>query len=383
MISRAERTRFANWWWTVDRLMLAAIAVLMLAGIVLSLAASPPVATRIGLDAFHFVNRHVMFLAPAFAVMIATSFLSPRHIRRLALAVFIVCLALTAATLVFGAEVKGARRWIVLAGVNIQPSEFVKPAFVILISWLFAESTRKSDMPANTIALSLLLGVVALLVLQPDFGQTMLIALVWGALFFMAGMRMVWVAGLGGAAAAGLAGAYLFVPHVTKRINRFMDPASGDTFQVSNAIESFVRGGWFGRGPGEGTVKRILPDSHADFVFAVAAEEFGIVLCLALVALFAFVVIRALQHAFRDQDPFTRFAAAGLAILFGTQSAINMAVNLHLIPAKGMTLPFISYGGSSMISLAYGMGMLLALTRERPRAAMFETERLPPEWKAA
>lgn len=384
MISRAERTRFANWWWTVDRLMLAAIAVLMLAGIVLSLAASPPVATRIGLDAFHFVNRHVMFLAPAFAVMIAMSFLSPRHIRRLALAVFIVCLALTAATLVFGAEVKGARRWIVLAGINIQPSEFVKPAFVILISWLFAESTRKADMPANTIALTLLISVVALLVLQPDFGQTMLIALVWGALFFMAGMRMIWVAGLGGAAAAGLAGAYFFVPHVTKRINRFMDPASGDTFQVSNAIESFVRGGWFGRGPGEGTVKRILPDSHADFVFAVAAEEFGIVLCLALVALFAFVVIRALQHAFRDQDPFTRFASAGLAILFGTQSAINMAVNLHLIPAKGMTLPFISYGGSSMISLAYGMGMLLALTRERPRAAMFESGRLPqPEWKPA
>jgi cell division protein FtsW len=384
MISRAERTRFANWWWTVDRLMLAAIAVLMLAGIVLSLAASPPVATRIGLDPFHFVNRHVMFLAPAFAVMIATSFLPPRHIRRLALAVFIVCLALTAATLVFGAEVKGARRWLVLAGVNIQPSEFVKPAFVVLIAWLFAESTRKSDMPANTIALTLLTSVVALLVLQPDFGQTMLIALVWGALFFMAGMRMVWVAGLGGVAAAGLAGAYFFVPHVTKRINRFMDPSSGDTFQVSNAIESFVRGGWFGRGPGEGTVKRILPDSHADFVFAVAAEEFGIVLCLALVALFAFVVIRALQHAFRDQDPFTRFAAAGLAILFGTQSAINMAVNLHLIPAKGMTLPFISYGGSSMISLAYGMGMLLALTRERPRAAMFDTERLPPpEWKPA
>ena len=226
--------------------------------------------------------------------------------------------------------------------------------------------------------------MVASLVLQPDFGQTMLIALVWGALFFMAGMRMIWVAGLGGAAAAGLAGAYFFVPHVTKRINRFMDPSSGDTYQVSNAIESFVRGGWFGRGPGEGTVKRILPDSHADFVFAVAAEEFGIVLCLALVSLFAFVVIRALQHAFRDQDPFTRFAAAGLAILFGTQSAINMAVNLHLIPAKGMTLPFISYGGSSMISLAYGMGMLLALTRERPRAAMFETGRLPPpEWKPA
>jgi cell division protein FtsW len=384
MISRIERTRFAEWWWTVDRMMLAALAVLMMTGIVLSLAASPAVATRIGLDAFYFVNRHAMYLAPTFLVMIAVSFLTPRQIRRLALVVFVVALAMTAATLVVGAEVKGARRWIVLAGVNIQPSEFVKPAFVILISWLFAESTRKSDMPANTLALGLLGAVVVPLVLQPDFGQTMLIALVWGALFFMAGMRMIWVAGLGGAAVAGLAGAYFFVPHVTKRIDRFMDPSSGDMYQVSNAIESFVRGGWFGRGPGEGTVKRILPDSHADFVFAVAAEEFGIVLCLALVALFSFIVIRALQHAFRDQDPFTRFAAAGLAILFGTQSAINMAVNLHLIPAKGMTLPFISYGGSSMISLAYGMGMLLALTRERPRAAMIEPmERLPPEWKTA
>ena len=383
MISRVERTRFANWWWTVDRLMLAAIAVLMMTGIVLSLAASPAVASRIGLDAFYFVNRHALYLAPACLVMIAVSFLNHRQIRRLSLVVFIVCLAMTAATLVYGAEVKGARRWIVLAGINIQPSEFVKPAFVILISWLFAESTRKSDVPANTMALGLLISVVAILVLQPDFGQTMLIALVWGALFFMAGMRMIWMIGLAGTAAIGLAGAYLMVPHVRQRISRFMDPSSGDTYQVSNAIESFVRGGWFGRGPGEGTVKRILPDSHADFVFAVAAEEFGIVLCLALVALFAFVVIRALQHALRDEDPFTRFATAGLAILFGTQSAINMAVNLHLIPAKGMTLPFISYGGSSMISLAYGMGMLLALTRERPRAAMVTLERLPPELRTA
>src|SRR3954467_1336074 len=383
MISRVERTRFANWWWTVDRLMLAAIAVLILTGLGPSPAAGPAVATRIGLDAFYFVNRHAMYLAPTLVVMIAVSFLSPRSIRRLAVVVFLIALAMTAATLVIGAEVKGARRWIVLAGVNIQPSEFVKPAFVILISWLFAESTRKSAVPANTMALGLLIAVVAVLVLQPDFGQTMLIALVWGALFFMAGMRMIWMIGLAGTAAVGLAGAYLMVPHVRQRVSRFMDPSSGDTYQVSNAIESFVRGGWFGRGPGEGTVKRILPDSHADFVFAVAAEEFGIVLCLALVALFAFVVIRALQHAFRDEDPFTRFATAGLAILFGTQSAINMAVNLHLIPAKGMTLPFISYGGSSMISLAYGMGMLLALTRERPRAAMVSFERLPPELRMA
>ena len=205
---------------------------------------------------------------------------------------------------------------------------------------------------------------------QPDFGQTMLVALVWGALFFMAGMRFIWVIGLGGTAVLGLVTAYATFPHVAQRIKRFMDPASGDTFQVDTAVESFIRGGWFGQGPGEGTMKRILPDSHADFVFAVAAEEFGIVLCLVIVSLFAFIVIRALYKAMRNEDPFARFATAGLAILFGTQSAINMSVNLALIPAKGMTLPFISYGGSSMISLAYGMGMLLAFTRERPRATL-------------
>jgi cell division protein FtsW len=368
MVSRVERTPFAAWWRTVDRLTLAAMLGLMLAGIVLSLAASPPVAARLGLEPFHFVNRHVMFLIPAIAVLIATSFLPPRHIRRIALVVFAVSLVLVFLTLVYGAEVKGARRWLVILGVSIQPSEFLKPAFVILIAWLFGQTARRPEMPANTIALGLLATVVLGLVLQPDFGQTMLILAVWGALFFLAGMRLIWVVGLGGAAIVGLTGAYFTVPHVARRIKRFIDPASGDTFNIDQAVESFVRGGWFGRGPGEGTVKRILPESHTDFVFAVAAEEFGIALCLVLLLLFAFIVLRALLHALRNHDPFQRFAAAGLAILFGLQSAINMAVNAHLIPAKGMTLPFVSYGGSSMISLAWGMGMLLALTRERPRA---------------
>jgi cell division protein FtsW len=370
MISRIDRTAFAAWWWTVDKLMLAALLALMLGGIVLSLAASPPVAVRLGLDPFHFVNRHVLLLIPAFMVLVASSFLSPLQIRRLALAVFLIALALVVATFLFGAEVKGARRWLVLLGINVQPSEFLKPAFIVLIAWLFGESTRRPEMPANSIALTLLLVVVALLVMQPDFGQTMLLTLVWGALFFMAGMRLFWVVGLGGAAVLGLAGAYFSVAHVALRIKRFMDPGSGDTFQADTALESFLRGRWFGQGPGEGTVKRILPDGHTDFVFAVAAEEFGIVLCLVLVGLFAFIVLRALLRAFSDTDPFTRFATAGLAMLFGLQSAINMAVNLHLVPAKGMTLPFISYGGSSLISLAYGMGMVLALTRERPDAEL-------------
>jgi cell division protein FtsW len=370
MVSRAERTPFGEWWWTVDKLMLAAVAILMLGGIVLSLAASPPVAARLGLDPFYFVNRHVLYLIPAVAVMLLTSFMSPQQIRRLALVIFTLSLIMVVGTLLFGDQIKGARRWLVLLGVTVQPSEFLKPSFVILIAWLFAESARRPEMPANSFAIVLLLTVVALLVMQPDFGQTTLLMLVWGTLLFIAGMRMIWMAGLGAVSLVGLAGAYYTMPHVAQRIQRFFDPGSGDTFQVTTSIGSFLRGGWFGRGPGEGTVKRILPDSHTDFVFAVGAEEFGIVLCLMLVAVFAFVVIRALRQAMRNEDPFSRFAAAGLAILFGLQSAINMSVNLHLMPAKGMTLPFISYGGSSMISLAYAMGMLLALTRERPRAEM-------------
>jgi cell division protein FtsW len=378
MLSRAQRTPFGEWWWTVDRLTLAAIGALMLAGVVLSLAASPPVAGRLGLDPFYFVNRHILFLLPSIAVMLGVSFLNPQQVRRLSLLIFAASLVLAAATPFFGPEIKGARRWLIMFSVSIQPSEFLKPAFVIIVAWLFGESAKRPDMPANTFALMLLLTVVALMVLQPDFGQTMLIALVWSALFFMAGMRVVWVFGIAGLAGAGLLSAYYTVPHVARRIQRFLDPASGDTFNIDIATESFIRGGWFGKGPGEGTVKRLLPESHTDFVFAVAAEEFGIALCLVIVALFAFIVIRMLLRAMRNDDPFTRFAAAGLTILFAMQSAINMAVNLHLIPAKGMTLPFISYGGSSMISLGYAMGMLLALTREQPRAAM-----IPPDLAVA
>lgn len=370
MMSREQRTPLSEWWWTVDKLLLAAIMALILAGVILSLAASPPVATRIGLDPFHFFNRHVLFLVPSIIVMIGTSFLSPKHVRRSALIVLTISMALIVATLLFGPEVKGARRWITIIGINIQASEAAKPAFVVVVSWLFAESTRRPEMPATSMALVLLGMLVTLLVLEPDFGQTMLMLTVWGALFFIAGMRMVWVFGLAGVSAVGLFTAYLTVPHVAARIQRFMNPASGDTFQVDLAADSFMQGGWFGQGPGEGTVKRLLPDSHTDFVFAVGAEEFGIVLCLALLALFAFIVLRSLSRAYASEDLFTRFAASGLAIMFGTQACINMAVNLHLMPAKGMTLPFISYGGSSMVSLAYGIGMLLALTRQRPSVEM-------------
>ena len=367
MITREHRTPLSEWWWTVDRLLLAAIVALMLAGVILSLAASPPVATRIGLEPFHFFNRHILFLIPSIVVLIGVSFMSPRQIRRSALVVFALAVLLIVATLAFGPEVKGAKRWITIVGINIQASEAAKPSFIVIAAWLFSESIRKPGMPATSMAVVMLMMLVSLLILQPDFGQTMLILMAWGSLFFIAGMRMVWVAGLAGAAAGGLFLAYFMVPHVAGRIKRFMDPASGDTFQVDTAMEAFSNGGWFGLGPGEGIAKRSLPDSHTDFVFAVGAEEFGILLCLAVLSLFAFIVIRAMSRAYATEDLFSRFAASGLAILFGVQAAINMAVNLHLIPAKGMTLPFISYGGSSMISLAYSVGMLLALTRMRPR----------------
>jgi cell division protein FtsW len=365
MVSRADRSPFAEWWWTVDKLLLGAVVALMIVGAILSLAGSPAVAERLGYDSFHFVKRHLAFLVPALAVMIATSFLTPRQARRAALIVLIVSISLMLVTLFAGYEVNGARRWINIAGLSLQPSEFMKPAFVVVVAWLFAENARRTDIPGNVFALILLAIVTALLVAEPDFGQTMLVAIAWGALFFMAGVGWLWIAGLGAAAVVGILFAYLTLPHVAARIDRFISPQSGDTFQVDRALDSILRGGWFGQGPGEGIVKRVLPDAHTDFIFAVAAEEFGILACIALVSVFAFIVFRGLSRSARHDDPFMRLAAAGLVVLFGVQSAINMAVNLNLMPAKGMTLPFISYGGSSMIAVAFGMGLLLVFTRRR------------------
>jgi cell division protein FtsW len=368
MISRAERTLFSDWAWTVDRWLLAAIGLLIVAGLVFAMAGSPPVAERLHLPTFHFVNRQVAYLLPALAVMIGASFLPPRLVRRVALVLFVVSLALVIATLFFGQEVKGAKRWIF----GIQPSEFLKPAFVVLVAWAFSEGARRKDVPGNSIAILLFPLTVGPLVLQPDFGQTMLISIVWGALFFMAGLHWLWVVGLGGLGGFAAVLAYKFVPHVHARIEAFLEPpppVAGvpSNFQSETALESFIAGSWFGKGPGEGTIKRILPDSHTDFIFAVIGEEFGVIVCIGLACVFAFIVARGLFSAARNEDPFCRFATAGLVMLFGLQSCINMAVNVHLMPAKGMTLPFVSYGGSSLISLSLGMGFLLAVTRKRPR----------------
>lgn len=372
MVSRAERSPFSDWWWTVDRLLLALIGILMMAGIVLAMAGSPPVAERLGLPTFHFVHRQVVYLIPALIVMLVASFFTPRYVRRVALVVYLIGMALVITAILFGVEVKGAKRWVNLLGVSIQPSEFVKPAFVILTAWAFSEGGMRRDMPGTFLGFLLLMATAVPLILQPDFGQTMLVLVVWSSMLFVAGLPLFWVLFLIGGGVVAIVGAYQFLPHVTQRINRFLDPQSGDTFQVDNALDSFAQGGWFGKGPGEGTVKRILPDSHTDFIFAVTAEEFGIVLCLAILLIFAIVVLRGMTLARRNEEPFCRLAAMGLITLFGLQSVINMAVNVHLIPAKGMTLPFLSYGGSSLISLALGMGFLLAVTRRRSRAEYYD-----------
>ncbi len=365
MISRAHRSPLSDWWWTVDRAMLSLVLLLLLSGLVLSFAASPAVAERLGLDSLHFVLRHAAYAPVAAAVMVGLSFLTPRLVRRAALVLLIVCLALMVLVLFVGAEIKGSRRWLFIAGVSIQPSEFLKPAFIVITAWLFAEGSRRPDVPGKMLAIALLIITAALLVAEPDLGQTILFVAVWGALFFLAGVSSMLVLGLSGAGVAALLAAYWAFPHVAGRVNRFLDPASGDNFQVVTALESFERGGWSGSGPGEGMMKRVLPDSHTDFVFAVVGEEFGIVLCLLIVALFSALVMRGMLQALKRNSAFERMAIAGLATQIGLQAFINMGVNLHLLPTKGMTLPFISYGGSGSISAAVAVGFLLALSRRQ------------------
>ena len=365
MPSRLDKSPVATWWWTVDRWFLAAFLLLMGLGIVMSFAASPAVAERIGLDSFHFATRQIVFTVPAFAAMLAVSFLDARQVRRMSIVMLVVMLVLMVLVLYIGIEVKGARRWVSLAGLSIQPSEFLKPAFVVICAWLFAEHARQPDIPGNLFAMILLGLVLALLVAQPDLGQTTLVLGTWGAMFFMAGMSWFWIVALGATGVGGAFAAYTMFPHVAGRIDRFLT-GEGDTFQVDMGREAFIHGQFWGVGPGEGTVKGMIPDAHADFVYAVAGEEFGIVMCLGIMMIFAFIVLRGLAIALKEKDDFTRYAVAGLVIVFGLQSIINMAVNLQLMPAKGMTLPFISYGGSSQIAIAISMGMVLALTRTRP-----------------
>jgi len=365
MFARIDQSPVARWWWTVDRWSLGALAVLMGFGVVMSMAASPAVAERLGYAPLHFAERHLVTVPLALAIMFGVSLLPPRSVRRVAFIGFAIAIALLALTFVIGVEIKGARRWIYLPGLSLQPSEFVKPTFAIVTAWLFAQQKLQPRFPGNLISVALFVLLIFMLIKQPDLGMAVVVGLVWFAQFFMAGLRLYWVAAGTIAAAGGLVGAYLGLPQVTSRINRFLDPAAGDSYQVNRSIEAFINGGFWGRGPGEGKVKDVLPDAHADFVFAVAGEEFGVIVCILLVGIFAFIVLRGFSRLLQEGNLFVLLSATGLLIQFGLQAVINMASTLHLIPTKGMTLPFLSYGGSSMLALALGMGMMLALTRRR------------------
>ena len=371
MFARDRKTPIAEWWWTIDKQLLSALMLLMAVGMFLSFAASPSVAERLGLSPWHFVIRHAMFDIAALPVLIGVSFLNHRQARFAALGVLIVSTILLWLTLKLGTEVKGARRWVSLAGNTIQPSEFVKPAYAVLAAWLFSEAMQQKGMLARTIATAMLFVVVAGLLLQPDIGQTALMLSTWAALMFLSGISWFVIVGLFGLGVGGLFGAYYVFPHFAKRIDSFINPdGGGNTYQVDKALNSLLEGGWFGRGPGESMAKKVIPDAHADYVFSAAAGEFGILFCLCLVALIVFIVLRALSGAQHQQTLYARLAVSTLAIQFGLQCAINLAVNLNLIPPKGMTLPFVSYGGTSTIAIAFGMGLMLALTRKRPEERM-------------
>lgn len=363
--TRTDTSILGRWWWTVDRWLLATTALLLIIGAILLMAAGPAAATRIGADPFHFIRRQFVFLPVAAFVIFSVSLMSPLWVRRLAVVGFAAAVALLLVAPFSGSEIKGAMRWVYIGGLSIQPSEFVKPTFAVVTAWMFSEARFQERFPGFKIGMGLYAMVALLLIIQPDLGQTVVVTAMWAVQFFLAGLSLFWVAVLIAGGLGGLVGAYYLFPHVQSRIDRFLNPESGDTYQIEKAIQAFRDGGLWGRGPGEGRVKEFLPDAHTDFIFAVAGEEFGVLLCLLLVGLFAFLVLRGMTRLTQESNLFVLLAVSGLLVQFGMQALINMASSLHMMPTKGMTLPFISYGGSSLVGLALGMGMVLALTRRR------------------
>ena len=365
VFARNDTSLLGRWWWTVDRWTVTALSLLIVVGVLLVLAASPSVAERLTLDPYHLVWRHIAYVPLAVAVLLGVSLLSPPATRWLAVAIFVLAVAGIAVTLFLGAETKGARRWIDFGAFSIQPSEFVKPSCAIVVAWMLARYRETGRAELGLAATCLVMAVLGLLFLQPDIGMATVILAAWYVQLLIAGLALPWAVALTVGAGALAYAAYSLLPHVTSRINRFLDPSSGDSFQVDTSLQAFMNGGILGRGPGQGTIKGVLPDAHADFIFAVAGEEFGLIACLVILALFAFVVLRGLAHALHETNLFGMVAIAGLAVQFGLQAVVHMGSSLRLLPAKGMTLPFISYGGSSLIAVALAMGLLLALTRRR------------------
>jgi cell division protein FtsW len=367
--ARSDRSPIGVWWWTVDRWMLGVVAILIGIGVLMSFAASPAAAARMNIgDPFHFAVRQCVFAAVAAGLLVAVSMMDVKGVRRASFFIWIAAILVMAALPFLGHDAKGATRWVQFGGFTLQPSEFMKPALIVLVAWMFAEGQKGQGVPGVSVAFVLYAISVALLLIQPDLGQTVLITIAFGAAFWMAGVPLSWVMIMGVASIAGLSSTYFFLPHVAARVDKFFSPEKADTHQIDRAAEAIAAGGMFGRGPGEGVMKRHVPDLHNDFIYSVGAEEYGLIFSLLLVGLFGFVVVRGLYRAMKLSDPFEQVAAAGLFVLAGQQAFINIAVNLNLIPTKGMTLPFISYGGSSMLASGLTLGLALALTRRRPGA---------------
>jgi len=369
--SRADNSILNRWWWSVDRWTLLVVCLLMGVGLILTMAGSPPVAERLHLDSFYFVKRHGVYLLLFSVVMVLVSLMDHKTLRRFSLILYGVTLLFLVLTLLFGTEIKGATRWINLFGFSLQPSEFIKPALVVITSWMLTEKKKNPDVPGNIFAFMFYGLAMLLLLLQPDMGMVVLITAIFFMQFFLAGLPLILVAFSSILGAAGLISSYFIFPHVQHRIERFLFPDTADKFtdryQITQSLDAFANGGLWGQGPGEGTVKKHLPDAHSDFIFAVAGEEFGLILCLMIIGLFGFVVLRNLFRVIHDGDYFVLLAVSGLALEIGLQATINIASTLDLIPTKGMTLPYISFGGSSILSIAISTGMILALTKRKAR----------------
>ncbi len=364
VLSRVNNSKIARWWWSVDRFSLALIAAIVMVGIVLILAAGPVAAARLHIsNDFHFAFRQIFFLAPALLTMFGVSLLTPLQARRLGVLVFVGAMMLMVVAVLFAPEINGAKRWLDLGAFGIQPSEFAKPGFVVVAAWMLAEGARNSNFPGGLIGMALYGIFAVILLLQPDVGQWFLMTAVWAAMFFIAGWSWLWIISLCVLAGAALVGGYFFFPHVAQRVDGFLNPAGTENYQVERGLEAIVNGGPFGKAPDAPALKMHVPDAHTDFIFAVAAEEFGFFFCLLIIILFAAFVMRSFMLALEQRSLFTQCAVSGLTAMFGLQAIINIGVSLRAMPAKGMTLPFISYGGSSLIATGLTLGLILALTR--------------------
>jgi len=366
--SRLSRSKLANWWWTVDKVTLGLVMLIIFIGAFLVFSASPAVARTNHFSDYHFIKKQIIFISGALVILFSTSMMRLKDIRRLSILAYVLFLLLTILTLFAGYSTKGSSRWIRILGFTLQPSEFIKPTFVVVSAWFLEGSKKFEDFPGMLLSAALFVLTIIILYMQPDFGSCIFLSCIWGFQLFLSGIPILLISIMGGIFSLLAVGAYFTLGHVHDRVQQFLFSGGEMSYQVKKSVEAFESGNLLGRGPGEGVVKLHLPDAHTDFIFAVAGEEFGVWLCLLLITIFAFIVIRCFKLSLKDNNLFIIYAAAALAASFGLQGIINIASTLYLIPTKGMTLPFISYGGSSLFASALSMGMLLALTRRNVSA---------------